>query len=72
MTTGIQERDDESGPARLVPVVSGPPLPGDPVSLGDAVALVVSDLSVRRIAAPVDPGREKEGRVLRFAPRKSI
>jgi hypothetical protein len=40
--------------------------------LGDVVALVVSDLGVRRKAAPVDPGREKEGLVLRFSPRKSI
>jgi len=43
-----------------------------PMLLGDVVALVVSDLGVRLIAAPVDTGREKEGRALRFAPRKSI
>ena len=73
MPTGTFERDDETGLAGLVPVVSEPPPAcGDPISLGDIVALVVSDLGVRRIAAPVDPGREKEGRVLRFAPRKSI
>jgi len=52
MTTGIQERDDETGPARLAPVVSGPPGLGDPVLLGDVVALIVSDLSVTRKGAP--------------------
>lgn len=48
MTTGIQERDDEVGPARLVPVVSGPPhLLGDPVSIGDLAAIIVSDAAVK-------------------------
>lgn len=59
MTTGIQERDDEAGLAGLVPVVSGPPLPGDPVLLGDVVAVVISDLAVRRKAAPVDQSRDE-------------
>lgn len=68
MTTGIQERDDKNGPARLSPVVSGPPGLGDPVMLGDLVSLIVSDLAVMRKAAPADR-KEKEARVLRFAPR---
>lgn len=56
MATGTFERDDEVSPARLSPVVSEPPPAcGDPIRLGDVVALVVSDLGVRRIAAPVDP-----------------
>jgi hypothetical protein len=51
---------------------SGPPQ-GEPVMLlGDVVALVISDLSVRRKAAPVDTRKESEGRVLRFAAPKSV
>ncbi len=64
------ERVSLAGP--LPAVSEPPPACGDPIKLGDVVALVVSDLSVRRIGAPVDPGRETEGRVLRFSPRKSI
>jgi hypothetical protein len=64
----IQERDDKNGPARLSPVVSGPPGLGDPVLLGDVVAVLLSDLAVMRTSAPADR-KEKEGRVLRFAPR---
>ncbi|WP_426126284.1 hypothetical protein [Pararhizobium sp. PWRC1-1] len=72
--TGTEVRDGErvslAGP--LPAVSEPPPACGDPIKLGDVVALVVSDLGVRRIAAPVDPRREKEGRALRFAPQKSI
>lgn len=69
MTTGIQERDDEVSLAGLAPVVSGPPGLGDPVLLGDVVALVISDLSVRRTIATEERGKELAGRVLHFVPR---
>lgn len=44
----------------------------EPVLLGDIAAVVISDLAVRRISAPVDPRKEKEGKVLRFAAPRSI
>lgn len=68
MTTGTFERDDELSPARLSLVAPGPPGLGDPVLLGDVVALVISDLSVRRMIATEERGKELAGRVLHFAP----
>ena len=66
----IQNRDGEIDLAGSVSSVSSPegPLPGDPISLGDLAALIVSDLSVMRTTAPADR-KEMEARVLRFAPR---
>lgn len=64
MTTGIQERDDETGLAGLFPVVSGPPQVGDPVSIGSLAALIVSDASVRM------RGRFSLPRLVAFAARE--
>ncbi len=62
----LEDKHGEPGLAGLEPSVSQSAACG-PMQLGDVVALVVSDLGVRRKAAPVDLGREKEGRVLQFA-----
>lgn len=48
MHTGTQERDDETGPARLLPVVSGPPHERTEfISIGDLAAVIVSDAAVK-------------------------
>lgn len=51
MRRDLKVRDDETGLAGLVPVVSGPPRVGDPVKLGDLVAVIVSDIGASRTAA---------------------
>lgn len=62
MTAGTKNRDGDFGLAGLEPAVSSPegPLPGDAISLGDVVALLVSDLGVRRTSAPVDQIRDEQ------------
>jgi hypothetical protein len=63
--------DDELRLAGLGP--SSPrPAACEPLLIGAIAAVVVSDLSVRRKPALVDPRKEKEGRVLRFAAPISI
>jgi len=66
----LENQHGEPGLAGLEPSVSQSAACG-PMLLGDVVALVVSDLAVRRKAAPAGEIRmDREGKVLRFAPRK--
>lgn len=50
---GLFDLAGSSDPASLRPAAC------EPVKFGDLVAVIVSDLSVRRIAAPVDQGRDE-------------
>lgn len=59
---GLLDLAGSTGPASLRTAAA------EPVLLGDLAAVIVSDLAVMRTSAPADR-KEKEARVLRFAPR---
>ena len=70
MTTGSKIRDGSFGLAGLEPAVSSPegPLPGDPISLGAIVALIVSDLGAERAL----PGVQSEAGLRREQSREVV
>ena len=68
---GLEERDGGDRLAGLSPAVSGPP-PAEPLSVGDLVALLVSDLGATRSAPVREFGKGSGAQVLRFvAPKRA-